>query len=119
MLFFIMFVVHYFIWQNTVENHLALFRRYYIFVTLLFLMVVTVMNIFKNIYPDYLGFVFMGLILVKLSMMFIILNKLKMREIPHYQFHFILPYLISLFLETLYSINLIKTTEKKDEKNHG
>lgn len=76
------------------------------------MMVITILSIFKKIYPDYLGFVFMGLILVKLMMIMIIKKKLNMVEVPNYKLHFVLPYLLSLVLETLYAVQLIK-----DEKN--
>ena len=78
------------------------------------MMVITILSIFKKIYPDYIGFVFMGLILFKLMMIMIIKNKLHLAEVPHYRIQFILPYLISLILETLYAIQLIK-----DEKNQS
>lgn len=77
------------------------------------MMVVTIMSLFKKLYPDYLGFVFMGLVMFKLAMMFLIMKKLDFQQIPNYKFHFILPYLLSLALVTFYSVSLIQ----KDEKN--
>lgn len=112
-LYFVMMAVHYFIWNQLGLGFESLFIRYYIFLTLLFVMVITVMNIFRMIYPDYLGFVFLGLVMVKLMLIMIATNKLKISEVPNYKYHFILPYLISLTLVTFYSVNLIK----KDEKN--
>ena len=118
LLYFVMVAVHF------VLEHLLFagaqertFVKYYLFLTLLFLMVITVMSVFRNIYPDYLGFVFMGLVLFKIAMMFILLNQLHLSKIPHYKVQFILPYLIALVLETVYSINLINTAGKKHEKN--
>ncbi len=57
----------------------------------------------------------------KLMVMFLIMNKLNLNEVPDYKIHFIVPYLISLLLETLYSVKLIQRGEvvnnEKDEKN--
>ena len=113
-IYFLMFLVHFIFFQNYVKCCEVAFIKYYLFLTLLFMMVLTVMSIFKKIYPDYLGFVFMGLVLFKLAMMFIIMNKLDLNEVPNYKLHFIIPYLVSLTLVTLFSVKLIQ----KDEKNH-
>lgn len=111
-LYFLMFAVHFFLFQHWVGCCETEFIKYYLFLSILFIMVITVMSIFKNLYPEYLGFVFMGLVMLKLAMMFIIMNKLNLSKIPHYKFHFILPYLISLTLVTLYSVGLIQKSEK-------
>ncbi len=112
-LYFVMFALHFVIWNYLNIGFETVFIRYYLFLTILFMMVVTVMSIFKIIYPNYLGFVFLGLVLVKLTLMMIVMNKLKISEVPDFKLHFIIPYLISLTLVTLYSISIIK----KDEKN--
>ena len=112
-LYFVMFVAHFFIFRTFIGCCEVTFIKYYLFLTLLFVMTITLMSIFKKLYPDYLGFIFMGLVLFKLAMMFLIMNKLHLSEVPSYKFNFILPYLGSLTLITLYSMNLIQ----KDEKN--
>ncbi|WP_417429784.1 hypothetical protein [Halpernia sp.] len=111
-LYFLMFFLHFGIWQYFKLGFEVTFLKYYLFLTIIFMMVITILSIFKKIYPDYLGFVFMGLILIKLMMIMIIKKKLNITEVPLYKLHFVLPYLISLILETLYAVNLIK-----DEKN--
>jgi len=112
-LFFLMFVLHFVIFRTYINCCETVFIKYYLFLTILFMMVITVMSIFKKLYPNYLGFVFMGLVMFKLAMMFLIMGKLHLQEVPYYKINFILPYLVSLTLVTLYSINLIR----KDEKN--
>ena len=112
-LYFVMFVVHFFIFRSFIGCCEVTFIKYYLFLTLLFVMTITLMSIFKKLYPEYLGFIFMGLVLFKLAMMFLIMNKLHLSEVPNYKLNFILPYLGSLTLITLYSMNLIQ----KDEKN--
>jgi uncharacterized protein YacL len=82
-------------------------------------MVLTILSIIKKIYPTYIGFAFMGLVMFKLMIMFLIMKKLNLSEVPNYKIHFIIPYLISLLLETLYAVKLINkeevSTEAKDE----
>lgn len=120
-LYFIMFAVHFLLWQYLGIGFETTLIRYYLFLTILFMMVLTIVSIFKKIYPEYLGFVFLGLVMFKLAMVFIIRKKLNITEIPNYKFHFILPYLFSLFLETVFTVNMIRSADKKDpekdEKN--
>lgn len=120
-LYFIMFAVHFVLWQSLGIGFETTIIRYYLFLTILFMMVLTIVSIFKMIYPEYLGFVFLGLVMFKLAMVFIIRKKLNITEIPNYKFHFILPYLFSLFLETVFTVNMIRSVDKKDaekdEKN--
>ncbi len=115
-LFYVSAMVHLVIWYFFVQNFQETFIRYYLFLSLLFIMVLTILSIAKRIYPDYLGFVFMGLTMFKLAMFFIIRNKLKIDEVPHYKLHFILPYLLALVLETFFAVSLLKDVSK-DEKN--
>ncbi|WP_051190477.1 hypothetical protein [Kaistella palustris] len=110
-LYFLMFFVHFAIWQFLGLGFEATFIRYYLFLTVLFTMVLTILSLIKKIYPQYIGFAFMGLVMFKLMVMFLIMKKLNLNEVPSYKIHFILPYLISLLLETLYAVKLIKTEE--------
>ena len=118
-LYFIMFFIHFAIWQFLNIGFETTFVKYYLFLTLLFVMVLTILSIIKKIYPTYIGFAFMGLVMFKLMIMFLIMKKLNLGEVPNYKIHFILPYLISLVLETLYAVKLINkdevTVEAKDE----
>lgn len=112
-IFIVLFFLHFFIWQTWVHDFEIIFVKYYLFLTLLFMMVLTILSIIKKIYPQYIGFTFMGLMMFKLSIMFLIMKKLHLSEVLGYKYHFIPPYLISLLLETLYAISLLK-----DEKNN-
>ncbi len=120
-LFFLMFGLHFFIWQNLNIGFETTFIKYYLFLTLLFMMVVTVISIIKKIYPNYVGFGFMGLVMFKLMLMLLVMKKLNLNEVPNYKVHFIIPYLIALVLETLYAVKIIQNEEvsetSKDEKN--
>lgn len=114
-----MFFIHFALWQILEIGLETTFVKYYLFLTLLFVMVLTILSIIKKIYPTYIGFAFMGLILFKLSIMFLVMKKLNLSEVPNYKIHFIIPYLISLVLETLYAVKLIQIGEpeipQKDE----
>ena len=113
-LYFLMFFVHFGIWQLLKVGFETTFIKYYLFLTMLFMMVITILSIIKKIYPAYIGFAFMGLVMFKLMIMFLIMKTLNLSEVPNYKIHFIIPYLISLLLETLYSVKLI---EKEDFSN--
>ncbi len=124
-LYFLMFFLHFGIWRLLNVGFETTFIKYYIFLTILFMIVITVLSIIKKIYPNYIGFAFLGLVIFKLAIMFLIIKKLNLQDIPHYKIHFIVPYLISLLFETLYSVKLIQeeeilpaeNSELKDEKN--
>ena len=106
--YFLMFFVHFGIWYYFNLGFEVTFLKYYLFLTLLFMMVITILSLFKTINPKRIGFVFLGLVFFKLTIIFLIKVKLNLAEIPNFKVHFILPYLISLVLETLYAIQLIK-----------
>ena len=116
-----MFFIHFTVWQVLQIGFETTFVKYYLFLTLLFVMVLTILSIIRKIYPAYIGFAFMGLVLFKLMIMFLVMKKLNLNEVPNYKIHFIIPYLISLVLETLYAVKLIQNQEtgipEKDEKN--
>ena len=118
-LYFLMFFIHFGIWEILKIGFETTFVRYYLFLTLLFVTVFTILSIIKKIYPTYIGFAFMGLVMFKLMIMFLIMKKLNLSEVPNYKIHFIIPYLISLLLETLYAVKLINneevSTAEKDE----
>ncbi len=120
-LYFLMFFVHFAIWQRLNIGFETTFIKYYLFLTVLFTMVLTILSLLKKIYPGYIGFAFMGLVMFKLMIMFLVMKKLNLGEVPYYKIHFILPYLISLVLETLYAVKLIQNEEAerlpKDEEN--
>lgn len=111
LLFMALFFVHLLIWQIWVKGHEIVLVKYYLFLTLLFMMVLTVLSIVQKIYTEYVGFAFLGLMMFKLTVMFLIMKKLHLSDVPGYKYHFIPPYLISLLLETLYAINLIQSKE--------
>lgn len=116
-LYFLMFFVQFGIWQLLKVGFETTFIKYYLFLTMLFMMVITILSIIKKIYPTYIGFAFMGLVMFKLMIMFLIMKTLNLSEVPNYKMHFIIPYLISLLLETLYSVKLIQKEDFSNAEN--
>ena len=111
--YILMFFLHFFIWEMWVKEHQLVFLKYYLFLTFLYMMVLTILSILERIYPQYIGFGFMGLVMFKLAIMFLVMKKLDLQVVEGYKLHFIPPYLLSLVLETLYAVRLLNA-----EKNH-
>ena len=111
-LYFTLVILHFAVWEFWVKDFEEIFIKYYIFLSFIFAFVVGNLVIFQKVFPGYTGFVFMGLLLFKLAMMFLVMQRIELSIVPYYKLHFILPYLISLVLETLFAVQLIK-----DEKN--
>lgn len=120
-LYFAVFFIHFGISQYLKINFQETLIRYYLFLTIVFMMVVTVISIIKKVYPQYIGFAFMGLVMLKLTLMILIMKKLNLTAIPEQKFHFIIPYLISLVLETLYAVEVIKQGDASQsvDKDHS
>lgn len=111
-LYFVLFLLHFAVWEIWIKDFDEIFFKYYLFLTFLFIFVITNLKLFQKLYPGMTGFVFMGLLLFKLAIMFLVMQKLQLSSVPYYKLHFIFPYLFSLLLETLFAVQLIK-----DEKN--
>lgn len=111
-LYFFLVLLHFAVWEIWVKDFEEIFYKYYLFLSFIFAFVVGNLLVFQKVFPGYTGFVFLGLLLFKLAMMFVVMQKLQLSTVPYYKLHFIFPYLISLVLETLFAVQLIK-----DEKN--
>ena len=110
--FVLLIIIHFGIWEIYVKDHEEIFFKYYLFLSAIFIFVMVVLTVGKKYYPGFIGFIFMGLLLFKLAIMFLVMQKLGLSEVPNYKMHFIFPYLATLLLETLFAVSLIK-----DEKN--
>ena len=115
-LYFALFAVHFGIWKFLNLSYETVFIKYYMSLSILFIMVLTILSIMKRLYPGYIGFGFLALILVKISLMFLFMNKLDLKSVPNYKLHFIFPYMVALLLETLFAVRLIQD-HTKGEKN--
>ncbi len=110
--FVVVMMVHLIIWTQV--EHLAplLLIKFYVFLSVMFLMLITVINIINKTVPEFLGLSFIGIILLKFVLMYLIRMKLDFEQIPHYKFHFIIPYFVLTGLLTYYTIQLLNQEKK-------
>ncbi len=110
--FVVVMMVHLIIWTQV--EHLAplLLLKFYVFLSVMFLMLITVINIINRTVPEFLGLSFIGIILLKFVLMYLIRMKLDFEQVPHYKFHFIIPYFVLTGLLTYYTIQLLNQEKK-------
>ncbi|MCB9202695.1 MAG: hypothetical protein H6604_06595 [Flavobacteriales bacterium] len=96
--------VHYFVfWEYSDE----LFFRIYGFLFLILIIVFYLLNISFKHFKEYLGYIFLGIIFVKLPLVKFYFDSLSMENLPNYKIHFIAPYLVSVFLIVSLSITFL------------
>lgn len=110
--------LHYFLFRDSWSGTESHFFRYYLFQTIIFMMVITVLLLVQKTYPNYVGFAFLGLVLFKLALMLLLQKKINFEGISNAKLHFTIPYLIILVLETLFAASMLKMSTK-DEKNQS
>lgn len=112
-LFFSTFIIHFCLWKFMFHLDEVIIIKFYLFLSLIFMMMVTLLLIINKTAPQFVGLSVLGLILIKFFLMYLIKNKLHFDEIPGYKFHFILPYLVLTALITYYAIQLINYDKKQ------
>lgn len=112
-IFFLTFIIHFAIWKFAFHLDEVTIIKFYLFLTIIFMMMITLIILINKIVPQFLGLAVIGLILVKFGLMYLIKNKLHFEEIPHYKFHFIMPYFVLTALLTYYAIRLINYDKKQ------
>lgn len=112
-IFFLTFIIHFAIWKFAFHLDEVTIIKFYLFLAIIFMMILTLIILINKILPQYLGFAMVGLIVMKLGLMFLVKNKLHFEAIPSYKFHFIVPYLIMTALLTYYAIQLINYDKKQ------
>lgn len=105
--FVLTFIVHYLIWTQVEQLAPLLLVKFYLFLSVMFMMLVTVINIINRTVPEFLGLSFIGIILLKFVLMYLIRMKLYFETVPHYKYHFIIPYFVLTGLLTYYTIQLL------------
>lgn len=110
--FFATFLVHFVLWKYVFQLDNLLIVKFYLFLSILFMMLITIVHIINRIAPEFLGLSLIGLILLKFVMMYLIREKLDFQTVPNYKFHFVIPYFILTTLLTIYTIQLIKYDKK-------
>ncbi len=112
-IFFLTFIIHFILWKIVFHLDEVTIIKFYLFLSIIFLMMITLIILINRIVPQFLGLAVIGLILVKFGMMYLIKNKLHFEEIPNYTFHFIVPYFVLTALLTYYAIRLINYDKKQ------
>ncbi|HAP95013.1 hypothetical protein [Epilithonimonas hominis] len=112
-IFFLAFIIHFAIWKFALHLDEVIIIKFYLFLSIIFMMMITLIVLINKIVPQFLGLAVIGLILVKFGMMYLIKNKLHFEEIPNYKFHFIVPYFVLTALLTYYAIRLINYDKKQ------
>ncbi len=112
-IFFLTFIIHFAIWKFVFHLDEVTIIKFYLFLAIIFMMMITLIVLINKIVPQFLGLAVIGLILVKFGMMYLIKNKLHFEEIPDYKFHFIIPYFVLTALLTYYAIGLINYDKKQ------
>ncbi len=111
--FFLTFIIHFAIWKFVFHLDEVTIIKFYLFLTIIFMMMITMILIINKVVPEFLGMAMIGLILMKFGLMYLIKNKLHLEEVPGYKFHFIIPYFILTGLLTYYAIQLINYDKKQ------
>ncbi|MPS73514.1 MAG: hypothetical protein E2590_10260 [Chryseobacterium sp.] len=112
-IFFLTFIIHFILWKFVFHLNEVTIIKFYLFLSIIFMMMITLIILINRIVPQFLGLAVIGLILVKFGMMYLIKNKLHFEEIPNYKFHFIIPYFVLTALLTYYAIRLINYDKKQ------
>ena len=112
LLFFLTAIVHFVIWTYLCHLDPVVIIKFYLFLSIMFLMMVTLIIIVNRTVPDFLALSLIGLIMLKFLMMYLIRNKLNFQAVPDYKFHFAIPYFILTSLLTYYAIRLINGGKK-------
>jgi hypothetical protein len=110
--FMLTFIIHLVIWTQVENLQPNLIIKFYLFLGVMFMMLVTLINIINRTVPEFLGLSFIGIILLKFVLMYLIRMKLNFEEVPHYKYHFIIPYFVLTGLLTYYTIQLLNQEKK-------
>lgn len=110
--FMLTLIIHLVIWTQIENLQPNLIIKFYLFLGVMFMMLVTLINIINRTVPEFLGLSFIGIILLKFMLMYLIRMKLNFEVVPHYKFHFIIPYFVLTGLLTYYTIQLLNQEKK-------
>ncbi|WP_426278055.1 hypothetical protein ACN9MN_01680 [Chryseobacterium sp. S-02] len=113
-LFFFTFLIHFSLWKFVFHLDEIIIVKFYLFLSVMFMMMITLVILINRVAPQFLGMSVIGLILLKFGLMFLIRKKLNFEAIPDYKFHFIIPYFVLTALLTYYAIKLINHDKKQE-----
>ncbi len=113
-LFFLTFLIHFSLWKFVFHLDEIVIVKFYLFLSVMFMMMITLVVLINKTVPQFLGLSVIGLILLKFGLMYLIRKKLNFESVPDYKFHFIIPYFVLTALLTYYAIMLINHDKKQE-----
>lgn len=93
------------------------FMPIYFFTTVLCLVTLLMIAETDNLFHKWLGFIFIGIILLKLVAAKVFMNLYEEIDLPRYKYTFVFLYLINIALVTIYTARLL--LNPKDDKKQS
>lgn len=103
--------LHYLIFQFGLDNYKTYFESIYLFISLLFVITLSLIQIIEKIYKEQLGYFFLVIVALKLGAAKIFLNSIPEWQEPVFKFSFLGLYLISLILITWFTARILLKSE--------
>lgn len=111
--YILMLLIHFIVWHFFQIQDNDVLIKFYIYLSVVFAMVIVLINVFNYLIPNYLGFAVLGIFCIEFMLAFIVKKKFNLDKIPYFRLHFIVPVLGCLVLTTFYSIGLLKNDKKQ------
>ena len=111
LIFLVCLLVHFLIMQFVIQSS-ADFLPIYIFTGIVSLVTLIAIGEANEFFHKSLGFIFIGIIALKLIAAKVFMNSLEEIDEPIYKYSFVVLYLISLVLITVYTAKLLLNPEK-------
>ena len=96
--FLLTFVVHFILWKNVFHLDEMIIIKFYGFLSLILLFLITIILIVNRIVPEFVGLFVIALIILKFGMMYLVWKKLNFIELFD---DFSKPYVVVTFLSVL------------------
>jgi len=111
LIFLVCLLVHFLIMQFVIQSS-ADFLPIYIFTGIVSLVTLIAIGEANEFFHKSLGFIFIGIIALKLIAAKVFMNSLEEIDEPIYKYSFVVLYLISLVLITVYTAKLLLNPKK-------
>lgn len=111
LIFLVCLLVHFLVMQFVIQSS-ADFLPIYIFTGIVSLVTLIAIGEANEFFHKSLGFIFIGIIALKLIAAKVFMNSLEEIDEPIYKYSFVVLYLISLVLITVYTAKLLLNPEK-------
>ena len=75
-IFFLTFLIHFSLWKFVFHLDEIIIVKFYLFLSVMFMMMITMIILINRVVPEFLGLAVIGLILLKFGLMYLIMNKI-------------------------------------------